>query len=345
MSAAPASHIHIGKAARLLLIDLGLRPDLVLRRAGLPTGAMDGEGSFITLAAYDRLWQVLSEMVDDPALPLKLGDTSAIDYFDPAFFAAMCSPDMNAAAARLAAYKARGGPFQLAVTQDARGTQIAFHCPAHPQINPTLALTEIVFLVNFIRRATRDRIAPLSVTMPFAVPAAALYTAHFGCAITPGPHPALTLSPDDAAQPFVTRDDAMWEFFAPRLRPQELTDDAATAGAQAVPIRDRVQHCLAELLPTGRASVAAVARELAMSKRTLQRRLATEGTTWQDVLNDARNALAKHYLTTTELGAAEVSFLLGFEDPNSLFRAFKRWENTSPEIWRAQQGTASSRLN
>ena len=79
-----------------------------------------------------------------------------------------------------------------------------------------------------------------------------------------------------------------------------------------------------------------VARELALSKRTLQRRLADEGTTWLEVLNAAREGLAKHYLLQTDLGTTEVSFLLGFEDPNSLFRAFKRWENTSPENWRAQ---------
>ena len=41
-------------------------------------------------------------------------------------------------------------------------------------------------------------------------------------------------------------------------------------------------------------------------------------------------------LRTTKMSPAEVSFLLGFEDPNSLWRAFQRWTGTTPESWRAQ---------
>ncbi|MCP4941920.1 MAG: helix-turn-helix transcriptional regulator [Planctomycetaceae bacterium] len=91
-----------------------------------------------------------------------------------------------------------------------------------------------------------------------------------------------------------------------------------------------------ELLPSGRTQIEDVARELALSKRSLQRRLAEEGTTWLEVLNGARERLARHYLKTTGLGVSEISFLLGFDDPNSLFRAFQRWTGSTPEAWRAQ---------
>jgi AraC-like DNA-binding protein len=88
------------------------------------------------------------------------------------------------------------------------------------------------------------------------------------------------------------------------------------------------------LLPSGRTQIDDVASELAVSRRSLQRRLSEEGTSWLDVLNAARMRLAQHYLTNTNLGTAEVSFLLGFEDPNSFFRAFRRWTDTTPEAWR-----------
>ncbi len=328
--------VHVGKAARILMSELGLDPVVVLRRAGLPSGLLEGDGSKILLADYYRLLSSVTDEAADPLLALKLGDAAGIDYFDPAFFAAMCSPNMNVAAVRLADYKRLVSPFILDVKIGSDATQIAFVCKSDAPIHPTMALTEIVFLVNFARRATRHQIIPQSVSMPFDPPDGVAYEAHFGCPIAQGVHRSVTFTAVDATRPFVTHDDEIWALFEPHLR-RQIEDRGGDPTTQT-----KVAHCLNELLPSGRATVEDVARELAMSKRTLQRRLADEGTNWLEVLSDAREALAKHYLTTTEYGAAEVSFLLGYEDPNSFFRAFKRWENTSPEMWRVEHKLQSA---
>jgi len=68
-----------------MMADLGLDAATVLRRAGLPSGLLQGDGSKITLDEFYALWRVVTEEVNDPALPLKLADISALDYFDPAF--------------------------------------------------------------------------------------------------------------------------------------------------------------------------------------------------------------------------------------------------------------------
>ena len=330
MSNQPSPQVHVGKAARVLISELGLDRTTVLRGAGLSAALLDGDGSRISLGDYHSLLSAVTTQTNDPLLALKIGDAAGIDYFDPAFFAAMCSPDMNIAATRLAAYKRLVSPFTLDVTVGEDATHIAFVCTAGDLVHPTMALTEIVFLVNFSRRATRHRIIPASISMPFVPPAADAYEAHFGCPITTGDLRSVTFAGVDASRPFVTHDDDIWALFEPRLR-RQIDDSTADPT-----LRTKVAHCLNEMLPSGRATVEEVAREMAMSKRTLQRRLADEGTNWLEVLSDAREALAKHYLTTTEYGTAEVSFLLGYEDPNSFFRAFKRWEDTSPELWRTQ---------
>lgn len=54
------------------------------------------------------------------------------------------------------------------------------------------------------------------------------------------------------------------------------------------------------------------------------------------MLAAARSQLARHYLGKTALTAAEISFLLGFEEPNSLYRAFHAWTGTTPEQTRSQ---------
>ena len=92
-----------------------------------------------------------------------------------------------------------------------------------------------------------------------------------------------------------------------------------------------MHSALLELLPSGKCSLDVVAKKLGTSSRTLQRRLRTEGLRFKEVLDDTREALAKHYLRTSALSGAEISFLLGFDDPNSFSRAFNAWTGTTPE--------------
>jgi AraC-like DNA-binding protein len=67
-----------------------------------------------------------------------------------------------------------------------------------------------------------------------------------------------------------------------------------------------------------------------LSKRTLQRRIEAEGTSYQQILKETREALARHNLEKTALPVAEISFLLAFE-PNSFYRAFRAWTGMTPE--------------
>ena len=75
-------------------------------------------------------------------------------------------------------------------------------------------------------------------------------------------------------------------------------------------------------------------RELRVSTRTLQRRL-PERITFQQLIDEARRELARHYLQHSSLELNETAYLLGYEDANSFFRAFQQWEGTSPGEWRS----------
>ena len=79
------------------------------------------------------------------------------------------------------------------------------------------------------------------------------------------------------------------------------------------------------------------AKDLGMSNRTLQRRITSEGTSFRQLVCEARYELAKHYLLDPSLELTETAYLLGYEDPNSFFRAFREWEGTTPNEWRAAQ--------
>ena len=85
------------------------------------------------------------------------------------------------------------------------------------------------------------------------------------------------------------------------------------------------------------AAAAQKARQLGTSGRTLQRRLAQDGVTFQGLLQDARRELARHYLLHSALELNETAYLLGYEDAHSFFRAFHAWEGSPPGEWRARQ--------
>ena len=67
----------------------------------------------------------------------------------------------------------------------------------------------------------------------------------------------------------------------------------------------------------------------------MRRRLTDEDTTFQQLMEEARRELARHYLLHSSLELNEAAYLLGYEDANSFFRAFHHWEGTSPGEWRS----------
>jgi AraC-like DNA-binding protein len=77
-----------------------------------------------------------------------------------------------------------------------------------------------------------------------------------------------------------------------------------------------------------------IATMLGMSERTLQRRLAAEGTSFERLLDDTRRELAQHYLGQSNISLADIAYLLGFSDQSSFFRAARRWFGNSPRGYR-----------
>lgn len=100
----------------------------------------------------------------------------------------------------------------------------------------------------------------------------------------------------------------------------------------------RVREHLRGSMKQGAINATRIAAALKMSPRTLQRRLDEEGTTFQALLDDVRQTLARAYLDESEeLKLGHVAFLLGYTDARSFVRAFKRWTGQSPEAYRARR--------
>lgn len=98
---------------------------------------------------------------------------------------------------------------------------------------------------------------------------------------------------------------------------------------------DRVANLARRLLPTGQCSVDAIAAALALHPRTLQRRLAAEGTRCQDVIEAERRALVLRYLARPGLQLGQIASLVGYAEQSALNRSCQRWFGKTPGQLRA----------
>ena len=94
-------------------------------------------------------------------------------------------------------------------------------------------------------------------------------------------------------------------------------------------VSTRVRSALTELMPGGACTIEAVSEKLGMSKRTLQRKLSEENTTFQKQLNSTREILAVHYIRNTDMTTNDIAYLLGYQELNSFLRAFSTWTGTN----------------
>ncbi len=99
-------------------------------------------------------------------------------------------------------------------------------------------------------------------------------------------------------------------------------------------IAAQLKRMLAELLAAGEANADVACRALKLSRRTLQRRLKAEKTSFQKVLHEVRAELAINYLSDERLKALEVAMLLGYSSISSFTTAFKSWYDMPPAEYR-----------
>ena len=104
----------------------------------------------------------------------------------------------------------------------------------------------------------------------------------------------------------------------------------AHRGPNRSSLEANVGNAIAVLLPHGKACMRDVARKLAMSQRTLARRLASEGLRFAGILDSLRFDLAKRHLADRRLSISKIAWLLGYSDVSSFSHAYKRWTGKAP---------------
>lgn len=191
------------------------------------------------------------------------------------------------------------------------------------------ALAEIL---QGARLLTQSALSPSKVWFTHPAPTSTTaWDAFFGTKVSFGAErTAMRFSEEQLRMP-LPRADAQLGLFL-----QSLANDAL---AKRSPVEEspleRVRQLIGEELQRGVPELGTIARRLAVSERTLRRRLAEESTTFRDLLDETRASLAREYVRDRRMQLSEVAFMLGFSEPSAFHRAFRRWTGRTPAEWRA----------
>ncbi len=304
----------------------GVEPAKALRAAGLSSSLHLNASATLSTAQLFAIWKAVETLSDDSAVALRLLQGADLRGHQPAFIAALYAADFRGAIGRIERFKRMGACefFRTEETKDA--WTITKDWPFATEPEPAVSVDlSFIFLLELGRRGSGRHIRPRRIELIRSGPAAPELAAYFGGQIVFGStRNAMTFHVDDLALPFPGHSPEFLDLVTPGLAAafSELEEGAEIA--------ERVKAALKRCLASGRPEVAVVARELGMSERTLQRRITQEATTFRALLSDARRELSQQLLGDPAIQIDEVTYLLGYQDTTSFYRAFREWAGISP---------------
>jgi AraC-like DNA-binding protein len=313
------------------LEELGVSPAVVLEQAGLSIGSFQQEKMLVDTEEFFALWRSISEVSGDPLIGLKLGSEERVERYDPISIAVLHTRSLRDAVERMARYKQLTCPEKIQIIEQRQECAVQFKWVLAKESEPAV-LIDLCFarVVAIARQGTGAVVTPIRIEFERSAAARVQYEAHFGCPVKfRAKQNSLVFTHQDMDRPFVTHNPELLGMLVPQL------DAELRYQISQQTIHEQVKGMMKRIVAGRRPAIEDIARELNMSARTLQRRLANDGFTFQQLLEEARRELAHHYLLHSSLELTEAAYLLGFEDSNSFFRAFHNWEGVSPAKWRS----------
>jgi len=322
--------------------ELGIDESRVLDLAGMPANLFQSARPRLSTAQFFAFWQAIGTVGAHPATGLRLGEHTSPDHVEVISMAALHSATFREAMHKIVRYKRLLCPEEITIEPEGERCVVHYRWTAAENHAPS-TLTDAMFAsaLGLARRGTGDAsVVPSRIEFIRRSPAAdvvAMYEDYFSCSVRFGaPRDLLVWSAATMDRSFVTHNEDLVDILLPGL------EAALREHASSQSLVEQVGSLLGRSMRGQRPSVETVAKQLHMSARTLQRRLADEGVSYQQLLDRVRQQAARHLLTATNLEAGEIAFFLGFEELNSFTRAFNHWEGMSPNRWRNEAQNASN---
>jgi len=308
----------------------------VLRRVGLSEDEFDNRQHRISATAQVKLLECAAEALNDSAFGLHLAEHANPREVGLLFYAASAAKNIGEALALYARYcRIVNEAVRLKLLQDQKAFVVDYEVAGFARHD---ARQNVEFIVaaslKSLREASGRNVRPI--TISFAHPRNSdlpEFERFFGCPVEFGAtSDRKTFSKETVALPLFTGDRYLLETLQP------FCDEAAKErGTAKGTLRSQVENEIEKLLPHGNANARTVAKALALSVRTLSRKLADEGTTYVEVVDQLRRSLALQYLKEPGMTLSQIAWLLGYEGSTSFNHAFRRWTGQSPSAARNQK--------
>ncbi|NVK32886.1 MAG: AraC family transcriptional regulator ligand-binding domain-containing protein [Rhodobacteraceae bacterium] len=283
---------------------------------------------YYSLPQYALFLEYLAEKFRDPAFALNWSQSHAAGGMRALYLATRYAP--SAFAALKLTEKFGGLGIDLDHCQiDLEGERVIFSWKFSPLVvNATQLNDRFAAVVSSrLRDGFLDRgVTALRVDLMRPVPDSAVpYRRVFGPNVFfEQPRNCLIFSREGMQRANPASDPELFEVLV------ELCERRAVEGRDTGGFVGFVKHMILSELPSQDLGVDRVARELGMSSRVFQRRLAQEGAKFQELHDDIRCDLARELLMSTQTPISEIAHKLGFSAPGNFTRAAKRWFGVSP---------------
>jgi AraC-like DNA-binding protein len=328
-----------GFAARLAVAALrghDIDPAPLLKRLDLSEQAVNTDQIRISAAAQARLLEYAAEALNDPALGLHLAMEVNPREVGLLFYVASAAKDLGEAIVLFARYcRIVNEAVRIQLTPRDSDLVVEAHLVGVTRFRATQnAEFGLAVIVKSLREITGRNVHPTSIALVHIRNSnGAEFERFCGCPVEfGGSSDHLVFSHQSLATPLITEDMHLLD----TLRP--ICDEAARQRETAPgSLRALVENEAQKLLPHGRAQRHNVAKRLAMSPRTLARRLASEGTTFEEVVDELRRTLALQYIKAPSISLAQIAWLLGYEGGTSFNHAFRRWTGRPPSAARMEK--------
>ncbi|MBI5070589.1 MAG: AraC family transcriptional regulator ligand-binding domain-containing protein [Deltaproteobacteria bacterium] len=312
---------------------LGLDTGRLLAEAGIEPASLADPDARLPTARADALWEAAYRAARSEHLALEAAEATPFGAFRVLDYLGATGPTLGEGIRLVARYFPLVDPRgRLHVEERPRAAAIRFTAAAGVELPRPAQEYTLAVLLGRARHAAARPLRAAAVAFTFPRPAGGGPHARvFG--VEPrfeAPAAELCLARDDWERPTGMTDPGLFAVLGEHLR-------ALAGGAAGDDLLSRARGAIAADLRGQAPTLAATARRLALSARTLQRRLEAAGTSHARLLAEVRRARAEALLRAGDVSVAEVSWLLGFSEQSAFTRAFRRWTGRAPTAFRAAE--------
>jgi AraC-like DNA-binding protein len=305
---------------------LGYVVEELLATAGLQQSDLADPDARLPCTAYSALLNRAQQVRFTPNLALRLALVVPIGAYPLLDYLVVTSDSVGEGLQQLARYfRLVGNPVVLEPREGTDAIDMVMTGAAMPFSVEYLA----ALIVLHMRKETEGKFTAAGVSFMHRPDDAAEFERALGCPVASGAAwNGVSISRDVWRLPLRRRDGVL------RGVLERQADQALSQLPEPGDPVAEVRRVLAWKLGNGGARIEAIARQLATSPRTLQRRLAAGGISFQQLLDDVRKQAALQRVAHSAMSICEIAYLLGYSEPGPFHRAFKRWYGETPQAFR-----------